>query len=352
MLFNVEYDAGHTVEGYLVPDGFSDTPRIRVEGDGTSLELDCLELRDAVRVSGRHATGLVGFRLDENTFGNLAGIADLTIRDARSGLLVYRRGREEFVRKRIVRLDLQLLPFTAIDHSLEARFQYAISGIERFGAETTLQVFHLNAVDSIYLAGRLNIRAFERFLEQGFEAVAMLTDPYFEMAERLHFLKRFSELPEITFGPRDHMILAAAAEHFAGVDLGSLRSLRSALRRLNKAAARTVRMPLTRQLTTVLPDEEPDRGSVAAALDVVSRFAITGLRDRPETFTLPMAELLGIDPYSIAEPQAHLNVGRTAALLREIPLAETLLEADLIVYHFARQALNSQTATPSIRTAS
>ena len=62
MLFNVEYDAGTTIEGYLVPDGFSDRPRIAIfDGDEALNEFDCDGLRDAVRTSGRHATGVVGF---------------------------------------------------------------------------------------------------------------------------------------------------------------------------------------------------------------------------------------------------------------------------------------------------
>jgi hypothetical protein len=342
VLFNVEYDEGDVIEGYLVPDGFTEQSRVLVS-DGTAVlaEIDCGELREAVRVSGRHATGRVGFRLDENNVPGLADRAELTIRDASSGLLVYRRGGRQWTRRRIVRLELQLVPFAALDRSLENLFQYAISRTERFGLETTLQVFHLNKASSIYLSGRLQIRAFEQFMERGFDVVTMLTEPYFEMAERIAFLKRFSSIPELMFGPRDRMVLAPLAEHFAPVDLASPKSLRAALKTMDPVTARIIRSPLTRQLTTVLPDDEPARGAVAAGLDIISRFAVTGLRAHPETFTLPCAELLGIDAAAIARPERHRSIAQLADLLREIPQAEALLETDLVIYHFANQAITS-----------
>lgn len=342
MLFNIEYDEGHVIEGYVVPDGFTEQPRILVSDDTEVLaEMNCSDLREAVRVSGRHATGLVGFRLDDSSIQNLADKATLTIEDAKSGLLIYRRHPRSCIQKRIVRLETQLVPLVALDRSLEDHFQYAISRVERFGLETTLQVFHLNNASSIYLAGRLQIRAFEQFLERGFEVVTILTEPYFEMAERIFFLKRFSHLLERIFGPRDRMTLAPAAAHFADVDLTSQKSLRMALKTIDPATARIVKAPLTRQLTTVLPEDEPRRGSIASALDIISRFSVTGLRVHPETFTLACAQLLDIDAGMIARPKQHQTISQLAELLRGIPQAETLLETDLVIYHFASQAITS-----------
>jgi hypothetical protein len=347
LLFNIEFDEGAVIEGYLVPDGFTEEPSILVsDGMETLLELDCRDPRDAVRISGRHSSGLVGFRLDDTNIPALADRQELTIRDAKSGLLIYRRGPRPWKRKRLVRLELQLVPLAALDRSLEDHFQYSISRAERFGLETTLQVFHLNNASSIYLAGRLQIRAFEQFMEKGFEVVAVLTEPYFEMAERILLLKRFSTLPEIMFGPRDRMVLAPAAAHFANVDLTSPKSLRSALKTVDPALARIIRTPLTRQLTTLLPDEEPTRRSVAVGLDIISRFAVTGLRAQPETFTLPLAEYLGIDPASIDRPKQHHAIAELAEVLRDIPQAETLLETDLVIYHFASQAITSSMQIP------
>lgn len=347
LLFNIEYDEGRVIEGYLVPDGFSEQSRILVSDGAEALaEIDCGEQREAVRVSGRHSTGRVGFRLDESNVPRLAEKAELTIHDAASGLLIYRRGLRQWARKRIVRLELQLVPLLALDNSLENHFRFALTRTERFGLETTLQAFHLNNADSIYLSGRLQIRAFEQFMERGFDVIAILTEPYFEMAEKILFLRRFATFPEPMFGARDRMILAPFAEHFAGTDLTSVKSLRAALKSMDPVSARIIRAPLTRQLTTTAPDDEPARGAVAAALDIISRFAITGLRAHPETFTLPCAEFLGIDANSINKPGEHHRIAELAALLREIPEVETLLETDLVIYHFASQAITTNMLQP------
>jgi hypothetical protein len=344
VLFNVEYDAGHTIEGYFVPDGFADQPVITVSADGISRDLQCLEPREAVKASGRHSTGVVGFKVDSSVVPNIQGIEDLIITDAKSRLLIYRRPRPEFVKKRIIRLETQLIPLAATDLTLGEQFQYSTPRVERYGLETALQIFHLHNVDSIYLSGNLKVRVFEHFLERGFQAITVLTDPYYDMAERLIALKRFSELPDMTFGPRDQMLIGAAAEEFANVDLTSLKQLRAILKKINPAISRIVRMPLTKQLTTALPDEEPGRQSAAAALDVISRFTVTGLRRIPESFTHPVADLLGIQVESIAEPRIYKSVSHVATLLREIPEAEALLETDLIVYHFASEAITRSLA--------
>lgn len=342
MLFNVEFDRGNVIEGYLVPDGFAEQPRIAVfDGTQALAELDCAELRDAVRTSGRHASGMVGFRLDDTVIPGLADRKHLTIRDARSGLLVYRRGDQGWKPRRIVRLEMQMVPSVALDKALEPHFQYAVTRVERYGLETALQVFHLDSVKSIYLSGKLQIRSFEHFLERGFEVVALLPEPYYQMAESILFLKRFPTFPKSLFGPRDALVLGPAAEHFAEVDLNSAKSLRAALKSLDPATARLMKAPLTRQLTTTLSDEEPDRNSVAAALDIMSRFAVTGLRMHPETFVLPVAELLAIEPHSLPVADPHSAISAVADLLRDIPQAELLLELDLVIYHFASQAIAS-----------
>jgi hypothetical protein len=110
---------------------------------------------------------------------------------------------------------------------------------------------------------------------------------------------------------------------------------------MDLATSRIIEAPLTRQLTTVLPDDEPTRGSVATGLDIISRFAVTGLRAHPETFTLPCAEFLGIDPDAIAKPKQHHAIAQLAQLLRDIPQAASLLETDLVIYHFANQAITA-----------
>lgn len=233
MLFNLEHDDGAVVEGYLIPDGFSDEPRILVtRDDGTVAAFKCDQLRPAIMQAGRHATGIVAFRIDEAMVPDLALQRHLAIHDEKSGLLIYRRPRVASpVPMKILRLELNMLPAIKFDQYCGHHFQYAVSAVERFGHETALQVFHLNAVTSIYMSGRLLLRNYEEFLDKGFMVIADIPDPYYEMASRLVILKRLAKGSVSFIGDRDRIFLAAAAEHFANVNLEDEREVKRALKR-------------------------------------------------------------------------------------------------------------------------
>ena len=94
MHFNVTLDAGARVEGYLVPDSMRTTPNVRVaDGDDEMLVLEANVAIPSLIDAGRHETGLCGFVLDETIAPGLAGVAGLTLSDAESGVMIYRRPR-------------------------------------------------------------------------------------------------------------------------------------------------------------------------------------------------------------------------------------------------------------------
>ncbi len=204
MLFNLEFDQGTCLEGYLIPDGFSDAPQIRVSDEqGTIGVFPCDQPRPAVAAAGRHQTGMVGFRLDASSIPDIAENQTLTIHDAKSGVMIYRRLAHPPVARKLVRLETQILPMIKFDRHCGSYFQYELFAAERFGHETALQVFHLNSVNSIYISGRMLMRNYEDFLGKGFEAIAFLHDPYYEMALRIFLLKRMSTTPVSFLGDRD-----------------------------------------------------------------------------------------------------------------------------------------------------
>src|SRR5690606_142219 len=138
-----------------------------------------------------------------------AALKQLEIRDAKTDLLVYRRpGVEPLIPMKVFRLEFQMLPMIRFDHHCGRHFHYELPAIERFGNETALQAFHLNAVKSIYLSGRVFLRNFEEFFDKGFQMIGYLPDPYFEMSTRLAILKRLAH-SHVTFLPeRDRMALS------------------------------------------------------------------------------------------------------------------------------------------------
>jgi len=344
VLFNIEHDSGDVIEGYVIPDGFSEQPSILVSApEGPLARLVCDQLRYPVVESGRHESGMVGFKLDSANVPNLAGREVLSIHDAKSGLLIYRRtparGRKNL---KIVRVETQIIPFTRLDRFCGAGFQYELYSAERFGHETTLQAFHLHTVDSIFISGRVLMKNYEGFLDRGFQAVVLLTDPYYEMAARIFLLKKMSQSKVTFLGERDQIILAPAAEYFAGVELNDRGSLKSALKRAPQKVRNVLMSPVTRQLVCSTPEQSVTRADVAAAIDLLSRFTVVGHDSDLTVFQLALAELLNCRPEDIPLPSRHVLLEDLAVQLRELPAAEPLVEHDLIFDHYVRQALEQR----------
>lgn len=343
MLFNIESDGGNIVSGYLIPDGFSETPHIRVSDDNGEIGVfACNDVRPQVTSSGRHETGMVGFRLDDGLIPNLAERQNLKIRDAKSDVLIYKRMTAATpIARKIIRLETQLLPMIRFDQHCGRHFQYELYSAERLGHETTLQVFHLNAVDSIYLSGRLLMRNYEEFLGKGFEGVVLLPDPYYEMAVRIFLLKRMAKAPVSFIGERDKLILGSAAEYFSNADLDDFGSLRSLLKKAPSKVSGVLTSPTTRQLTTTTPEQRISRRDIAPAIDLLSRFSIVGHHEAPDSFQHAIGEMLNIPVDDLVVPPQQMLLKGLADKLRLLPIAELMLEEDLIFDHYVRQAINS-----------
>lgn len=343
MLFNLEYDHGHTLEGYVIPDGFSDEASVVVTLDnGSRITRPCDQLRQAVAQSGRHASGLVGFRLDANIIPNLEAQKYLAIHDLKTGLLVYRRPRvENPVPLKLLRLELTMLPMLKFDQYCGTHFQYAVSGVERFGHETTLQAFHLNGVSSIYISGRLLLRNYEQFLDKGFQVIVDIPDPYYEMASRLFILKRLSKGAVTFIGDRDAIMLSPAVEHFADTNLEDDKQVVRALKKASDKVRNVLKSPIIRQLVCSYPEQPVTRRDVAPAIDVLSRFAVVGYGDDNTHFQDAVGEMLGLPGAGLPIVPRHNVLKELALRLKQFPSAELLLEEDLIFDHYVREATAS-----------
>ncbi|MCY1740357.1 hypothetical protein [Ensifer sp. SL37] len=345
MLFNIEFDAGDSIEGYVIPDGFSEQPSILVSDHGGPVaRVACDQLREAVIGSGRHGSGMVGFRLDATVIPGLAEMETLAIHDAKTGLLIYRRvaihNRKNL---KIVRLETHMIPSLRLDRYCSEGFQFELFSAERFGHETTLQAFHLQALESVFISGRLLMKNYEVFLDRGFRAVALLTDPFYEMAGRLFLLKKMSTSPVPFLGDRDRLILAPAVEHFAEVALTSTSSLKTALKKAPTKVRDVLSSPLTRQLVCTSPEQSTARADIAAAVDLLSRFTVVGHDNDLAHYQHALAELFERPVDQLPLPPRHMALQELANKLRELPVAEGLIEHDLILDHYVRQALRVNT---------
>jgi hypothetical protein len=345
MLFNMETDTGDRVTGYLVPDGYSEVPSIRLRSEGGEvLSLAANEIREALVVAGRHETGQCGFSVGTEHIPNIRQMTDLEICDADTGLLIYRRPRPIGIQKKILRLESHLFPLWRLDDALESGFQYFSKGIEDYGRETVTQLFLLNQVDSIYLSGRILYKNYAYYAEAGFQTVYLVQDPYQEMAERLLVLSKLNQHGAGHLGLRDSVGMKAAieyAEYLLADDecFHDPKELRRRLRDMPDDAATTLSNPLARQLTSSTPDEMPGGGAVAAALDLLASFAIVGIRDDSERFLDAVAELTGVDSAILPPIPRFSKVAPLAQLLQNSKQVDGLLETDLELYHYVNVAV-------------
>jgi hypothetical protein len=347
LLFNLEYDRGDYIEGYLIPDSFSNKPVVKVSlNDGSSFVQPCDQMRQAALDTGRHATGLVGFRIDQSTVPDLTEQTSLSIHDADTGLLIYRRpGPRKILEMKMFRLELAMIPALKLDKQCGLSFQYAMSGAERFGNETTLQMFHLNAIKSIYVSGRLQLRGYEEFLDKGFMFVGSIPEPYYEMASRLFILKRLSREPVTFLSDRDHIFLQPAARHFAEVNLRDEGEVKRALKRADSKVRNILVSPITRQLVCNDPEQQVTRRDIAAAIDAVSRFTTVGYDNDIGHFHESIGELLNIPTEELPITPRYSLLEQMADRLRTMHIAETMLEEDLIFDYYVRKAVTPEPAT-------
>jgi hypothetical protein len=342
MLFNIESDEGSRIVGYLVPDAFSGSPSVRItDGQRDLLVLPCREERSALVAAGRHATGRCGFTIDETIIKGLAQQEGLELYDNETNILIYRRrSPSQVTHKRIFRLETHLFPLWRLDDGIEQRFQYFHKGIERHGRETTTQVFVLSNSTSLYLSGRLVFKSYENYINETFNVIALMRDPYAELAERLLTLKHVRKFGDELLGTRDMMAYGAAIS-FAETIENDEKALRRAFSTMPKMAVGNLANPLTRQLASRTADEAPSKGAIATALDTLSTFAIVGLRERQDLFLEELAQLLGTDADALPPIPDFANTAELAEKLRRLPEAEVLIEQDLEIYHHVKSALDN-----------
>jgi hypothetical protein len=351
MMFNLEADLGDRISLYVVPDSFTGSCRVEVSSDGRALlDLMADEPRPALVAGGRHATGLCGLTLTEAEIAGLAGLGDLEIRDVETGILVYRRRPPGAVEgKRVLRIETHLLPLWRLDDALRPHFHYFGRSIERHGLETATQCFHLNAVASAYLSGRIAYRSFEIFIDKaGVTPVIVLHEPFHELAERLVVLRQFSIRGSDFLSERDAIAFGAAITFARDLPFDDSRALGRRLRGMPPDVEQVLSDPLVRQLSTQHASEPLTQSSLATALAALAGCSLVGLRERHAEFADGLAELVGIDSALLPGVPPMQSVAALAGTLRSIPWVERLVERDLELYGhvaaaFARSAADADT---------
>jgi hypothetical protein len=347
MLFNIEIDEGTRITGYLVPDSFSGSTALRIsDGRQDLLVLPCREERASLVAGGRHETGRCGFTIDETIVADLPRQDALELHDQETDLLIYRRrSPSQVTQKRVFRLETHLVPLWRLDDSIERNFQYFHKGIERHGRETATQLFLLNNASSLYLSGRLVFKTYDNCIDETFNCVIMLRDPYMELAERLLALKLVRKLADKAqlLGVRDMITYAPAIDFAETIELDD-KLLQRTFSTMPRGAIATLANPVTRLLAARGPDDVPTKGAIATALGTLSGFAIVGLRERQDLFLAQLADLVGVSAAILPALPDFSRTAQLCALLRGVPEVQVLIAQDLEIYGHVKSAIERSSA--------
>ena len=341
MQFSLEFDLGSSLSCYLIPDSAGSTPSIRLFSKGRQLcQLNADNVRPDIVAAGRHATGQCGFSITEAIVPDLASFDDLELREATSGLLIYRRPRPTFfTNTKVFRLETHLLPLWRFDDAFEDKLQYWYKGVERFGLETSMQLFYLHGCSSLYVSGRLLFQNIELYLND-FKSIVLLRDPYHELAERLLVLKNLPDDKHDLLGARDILMYQPVVDFLRESETFDAKFCKNFIKWAPDDVLKTLSNPVCRQLSSANANETPNKNALASALQALSSFDVVGLREDAAFFSRSVSEILDVGrPLpALTEYKRVVEFGEN---LREFSRADTILEHDIEIFEHLKQAFVS-----------
>jgi hypothetical protein len=339
MFFNIEYDYGNILKGYIVPDGVTGSINLVAKANGQDVfEFTANEVNESLVASGRHSTGACGFTLSSEEVIGLETFFEFEIRKRDDNMLIYRRPSYSFIQKKVLRLETQMIPLWRFDNYFETKFQYYMNNIENYGRETTTQFFLLNGTESEYLSGRILYRNYAYYLESNFECITLIQDPYEELAERLFVFHQLKNTNFAHLASRENANFRPAINFVENINFTDEKSVINAFKLMPDDVASILSDPLVRQLTTTSPSESIARNGTANALNALSSFSIVGLREQSEKYLAACAELIGVDCNELPSVPFFSQVTKLADILKTSKQAGYLIEKDRELYFSIKKA--------------
>lgn len=349
MQFFIDIDNGSVISGWLIPDNPGSVPELIIKvGLREDTHFKANVLRTDLRDLGMHATGLAGFHIDESAIPGLNDLEDITIVEADSGVIVYRRfnpGRHKNLK--LLLCDASLLPQMKLLRELSQHFSMSYPLVDRLSLETISGVLSLRFTESIFVGGNINWMRYGGIaLENNFVTCALLRDPFDELAEKLLFLshlaKNTNKSPLGTYAAFSSF--SEILPQIAAIDFSEDKSLLMAFRTMPPLVRKALRSPMTR-LYGALPDEDIQRRNVSVALDNLAQFSVVGLREHFEQFSCIADARLGTAMFPARGLDSLPATLELSKRLASIGLVMDLLDEDVALYSFAKEAWDNAEKT-------
>ena len=342
MFFNIDGDDGHAIRGWIVLDNPAAEPSLIavVPGRGEVLIRADIQRVD-VRDLGIHTTGKVGFHVDDTAVPGLASLEDLSLLEAESRLLIFRRSTPLHLKKKVYFFDAGILPQNPISQALEQNFTMSYFGSEKHSLETMLVLINNHAVNSILLQGRSNFNRYSSFLNNAdFMRIALLREPFEELAERILYLKILGRMRATSPLAPDLAHLGPLIDFAIDVPVDDAKGMLGAFRRLAPELRDRLANPMTRLFGCNI-DEQPQRRHVSVALENLASMDVVGTKEGFDLFRDLVAGHLGRNVMVDVAPHRIELAETLGKVLGEIGLVADLLAYDLDLYQFAGEAIVS-----------
>jgi hypothetical protein len=341
VFFHIDSDDKKAISGWLAPDNPSAVPKILVRRPGEEdIEITATIERPDVLNLGVHATGLVGFVIDETIVEGLPGVEDIELLEADTGILIYRRFKEgKHIERKFFLFDSSIRPIEKLGGRSKNLFTLTYPSTERYGFETMLVLINNNFSKSIFMSGRSSFPRYSHFLSNAqFTTAALLSDPFEELAQRLVILSLIQKSDSASMLPLLFTGLTALTQFVRDMSFEDSKGLLTKFRNVTDEEREALVSPMTRMFGCI-PGEAPERRHVTAALENLASMDLVGVRSRFRDFSALLAGMLGHDLAGDYEPVVHPSISALADRLSRISLVADLLEDDLALYSFAEESI-------------
>lgn len=344
MLFNIDADEGPRIVFWLVPDNPGVTPSvILLLPDRDEIRITASVLRsDVVELGFHHASGIIGFVIDDTVVPGLSEIQEIEILDGEGRIPIYRRYQiSRHLEKKLCYFDLSVMPQRRIMQRLSGHFALTYNYAQRYPLETTMMIVNNFSANSVLITGRPNFtRQYGLLRNAGYLIAALLRDPYEELAERLIFINLLANSKASHLLPQFVSDVPALVEFARDLPLSDEKALVGRFRAASPEQREALTSPMTRVFGCSI-DQRPEHRHVSTALDNLGNADVVGVRARFSDFRSVLNNLLGADVLGQDEPEIFDKVRETQDTLSKIGVVSDLLENDLSLYSYASEAITT-----------
>jgi hypothetical protein len=344
MQFHIDQDIGTAIAGWCLPDNPSVVPRLSISIPGKQkIEITANVYRADIKDLGQHSTGMVGFVVDETIVPELSLIKEIEISDSETQLVIYRRiDGEQPIHRKLFRLELQVMPKIRLEEIFTNYFTLYYQAVERYPFDTLFAILNNQYARSIYVCGRPSFIRYQQLLrERGFITVAILADPFEELAERLLFAQLVLRSKQVAANMANYLVgLDPVVELTGSINFDDPTTIERALNSLTEAQEQAVSNPFVRALACKI-DDIPNKHHVGIALDNLATMDLVGIRYRFGDFSEMLHEILGhkiLAGFQLPDIVAAKSLSGHLATIRGV---RKLLEFDLALYSYAKEAFES-----------